>query len=404
MFALDSPGTDGIWDVAVIGAGPAGASAARVAAAAGSRVVVLERATLPRYKTCGGGLIAPSLAALPGGLPIPVKAEASAFTFSLGGRLVRTRRDDTAPIRLVNRDEFDAALVRAATGAGATVCENVLVQRLEQDDQGVRITTLQHGQIAARVVVGADGSAGRAAGHVGVRYAQVDLGLEVEVPVPAAQAGKWDGNVLIDWGRVPGGYAWVFPKGDVLSAGVIGARRRSGQLRAYLAEFLRDQGLTGIEPRVKSGHLTRCRADDSPLYQGRVLVAGDAAGLLEPWTREGISFALRSGTLAGTAAAQAAQAATPAAVAEAMAGYAGQVGTTLAPDMRGGRALLEAFSQRPGLFHAAIISFPPAWRVFRNLVSGDTSFAELTARPAVRASLAVIPRTAWPRRNAIPAA
>ncbi len=130
---------------------------------------------------------------------------------------------------------------------------------------------------------------------------QVDLGLEGEFPAPDA---RWERTVLLDWGPVPGSYGWVFPKGDVLTVGVIGSRDQSAALRTYYAELVERLGLSGITPLVQTGHLTRVRTPDSPLRRGAVLVAGDAAGLLEPWTREGISFALRSGRLAGEAAAR----------------------------------------------------------------------------------------------------
>ncbi len=81
--------------------------------------------------------------------------------------------------------------------------------------------------------------------------------------------------------------------------GVISARGDGAGTKRYLEDFIARLGLAGFEPAISSGHLTRCRSDDSPLSRGRVVVCGDAAGLLEPWTREGISFALRSGRLAG---------------------------------------------------------------------------------------------------------
>ena len=80
---------------------------------------------------------------------------------------------------------------------------------------------------------------------------------------------------------------------------MIAARGQGERTKRYLRDFVARLGLAGVEPEHDSGHLTRCRTADSPLRRGRVLVAGDAAGLLEPWTREGISYALRSGALAG---------------------------------------------------------------------------------------------------------
>lgn len=293
-----------VWDVVVVGAGPAGASAAYAAAVAGRRVLLLEKAELPRYKTCGGGIIGYSRDALPPGFELPLQDRIHAVTFSLNGRLARTRRSKRMLFGLINRPEFDAGLVEEAQKAGAELRTGVTVTRVEQHgaavpDRRTVAVVLSGGEtVLARAVVGADGSAGRIGAHVGVKLDQVDLGLESEIPVPATVAEDWAGRVLIDWGPMPGSYGWVFPKGDTLTVGVISARGDGAGTKRYLEDFIARLGLAGFEPKISSGHLTRCRSDDSPLSRGRVLVCGDAAGLLEPWTREGISFALRSGRLA----------------------------------------------------------------------------------------------------------
>ena len=95
--------------------------------------------------------------------------------------------------------------------------------------------------------------------------------------------------------------------------------------------------LDHVEPKVSSGHLTHCRAAGSPLFRGRVLVAGDAAGLLEPWTREGISFALRSGTLACQVAARAAEAASAEELTSTLEAYVSAVEDSLQREMAAGR-------------------------------------------------------------------
>jgi geranylgeranyl reductase family protein len=382
--------TDDVWDVAVIGAGPAGATAARAAACAGRRVILLERFGLPRYKTCGGGLIDRSVRAIPPEVRVPVRARATALTFSLRGRLERTRKAPGPVISLVQRDEFDAALVDAARAAGAVVRDGTVVTALAEEQDAVRISTREHGDIRARAVVGADGSAGRCAGYVGVRYDQVDLGLELEIPVPPDQRDTWADRVLVDWGPVPGSYAWVFPKGDLLSVGVIAARGNPERTRGYLADFLSRLHLSDVEPTVSSGHLTRCRTADSPLYRGRVLVAGDAAGLLDPWSREGISFALRSGAAAGEAAARASQAESGREAAPVLAGYADTISSTLGPEMQAGRAFMRAFERRPWALHLALILVPQAWDLFADVISGRTSIASITRRRLVRLALTVL--------------
>lgn len=367
------------WDVVVVGAGPAGLSAAYHACRAGARTLVVERAEHPRYKTCGGGLIGTSLEAVAGTIEVPAHDRVDRITFTRDGRRGFTRGPTaTSLVTMVRRAEFDDRLRDAAAVAGAEVRQRARVRAVEQDRDGVHLRLADGNRVSAGCAIGADGSSGITAGHVGVRYAQVDLGLELELPVPPALRERWRGRVLIDWGPLPGSYGWVFPKGDELTVGVIAARGQAEATRRYLQAFLDRLGLAGIVPRHDSGHLTRCRSDDSPLRRGRVLVTGDAAGLLEPWTREGISFALRSGALAGAAAASGD-----------LDGYASAVYRQLTPPMQAGRRLLAAFSRRPEVFHG-FLATPVGWRMFVRFCRGEASFDNVVTRLPARVALGLL--------------
>ncbi|WP_326707241.1 geranylgeranyl reductase family protein [Streptomyces cyaneofuscatus] len=388
-----------VWDVVVVGAGPAGASAAYAAAVAGRRVLLLEKAELPRYKTCGGGIIGFSRDSLPPGFELPLKDRIHAVTFSLDGKFSRTRRSRRMLFGLINRPEFDAGLVEEAQKAGAELRTGVSVVRVEQHgpavpDRRTVAVVLSGGEtVLARAVVGADGSAGRIGAHVGVKLDQVDLGLEAEIPVPATVAEDWAGRVLIDWGPMPGSYGWVFPKGDTLTVGVISARGDGAGTKRYLEDFIARLGLAGFEPSVSSGHLTRCRSDDSPLSRGRVVVCGDAAGLLEPWTREGISFALRSGRLAGEWAVRIAEAHDAVDARRQALNYAFAIKAGLGVEMSVGRRMLKLFERRPGVLHAVLTGFRPAWKAFAGITRGTTSLAELVrTHPLAQRALSAMDR------------
>ncbi len=365
------------WDVAVVGTGPAGAAAARAAAATGASVLLLERAEVPRYKRCGGGLIGASQQAVrETGLDLGAlsRDRVGRLTFTRDGRQGYTRRAP-AFLPMVLRSELDAALVDAAVAAGARLRTGVTVTAYDQGPDAVVLTTSE-GPVRARVVVGADGSQGRAAAHVGVVCDQVDLGLEAELPTPPGS--DWEGHVLLDWGPVPGSYGWVFPKGDTLTVGVIGDRDRGPAVRAYYRAFLARLGLDPATALHDGGHLTRVRAPGSPVRRDRVLVAGDAAGLLDPWTREGISFALRSGALAGAHAAGD------------RAGYDAAVGTAFGAEIAAGREALRVFTRHPGTVHTVLRGLPGMWDLFVRLVAGETSLADQLARRRVQALVRVL--------------
>ncbi|OHV39908.1 MULTISPECIES: geranylgeranyl reductase family protein [Pseudofrankia] len=381
------------FDVVVIGAGPAGAAAARVAATAGARVCLLERAVLPRYKTCGGGLVGMSrdqIAAAGLDWAELARAQVDALTMTLDGRLkvTRRRRDGQSILAMVMRPELDAALVDAAKAAGAEVRTATTVTEVrDAGADGVAVAVRGGPDLVASVVVGADGTSSRAAGYVGVRCDQVDLGLEGEFRVPSYLAAQWERRMLLDWGPVRGSYGWVFPKGDVLTVGVIGSRDEGPALRAYYEKFVAWLGIADLPRQHDSGHLTRVRADDSPVRRGRVLVAGDAAGLLDPWTREGISFALRSGRLAGEAAAAAAGG-DPAA----LDAYPARIEAVFGSELAAGRVLLGLYSRRPELMHTMMSAGPGAFGLFTRIIDGRSTIARQLRRPAVTATVAALSR------------
>ena len=112
-----------MWDVAVVGAGPAGLAAASAAAAAGARTIVLERAEHPRYKTCGGGLI-----------DVPARDEIRRATVTLRGGQEFTRSHGAPLLTMVVRDEFDAALLKRAEENGARLRQRTQVRAIVQAD------------------------------------------------------------------------------------------------------------------------------------------------------------------------------------------------------------------------------------------------------------------------------
>lgn len=368
-----------IWDVAVVGGGPAGLAAACAAASAGARTIVLERAEHPRYKTCGGGLIGTSLGIAAPRMTVPGRDTIDAITFTDDGRRSFTRRAHDRPLlTMVRRDDFDFAWYEAAVAAGATVRQNAQARAIDQDAGSVTVTLADGSRVAAKVLIGADGSAGITARYVGVTFDQQDLGLELELAATEADRTAWRGRVLLDWGAMPGSYGWVFPKDDQLTVGVIMSKGRGAETKEYLSRFVDRLGLADRKILRDSGHLTRCRSVDAPLRRGRVLVAGDAAGLLEPWTREGISHALRSGTWAGDAAAGGS-----------LDRYEAAVRERLVPEMVAGRRLLRVCARHRHIVHA-VVATPPGWRAFQAFCRGELTMARVLGHPSINAAVRLL--------------
>jgi geranylgeranyl reductase family protein len=322
---------------------------------------------------------------------VPVREQVDAATFTLRGEREFTRRQaDGTLLSMVLRDEFDDVLRQAAVDAGAQLRQRTMVRGVDQDGECALARLADGSQVRAKVLIGADGSAGVTARYVQVDFQQVDLGLELEIAAPPAVQAAWHGRILIDWGPIPSSYGWVFPKSDRLTVGVIAPRGQSEPTRKYLRSFVDQLGLTSFQILQDSGHLTRCRSPQSPLRRGRVLVAGDAAGLLEPWTREGISFALRSGRLAGLAAARASLGVSQP-VESALAEYVTQVKHELVTEMDAGRQILEVFTRHPAVVHRGLAT-SPGWRVFSKFCRGELAFPALTGRPVLGRAIAALGR------------
>ncbi|MGL5857433.1 MAG: NAD(P)/FAD-dependent oxidoreductase [Angustibacter sp.] len=306
-------------DVAVVGAGPAGSAAALAALRRrlGARVLLIDRARFPRDKTCGDG-VAPHaldvLAAL--GVADPGRGYPQVEVLELGrprsgGHAVARRM--ARPTVVVPRLVLDDRVRRAALAAGAIACCRA-VRALRLVPGGVLID----GEVHARVVVGADGvhSVVRRAlglpahpdGHraIAIRgYAPLPDPVRAMDPRGAdlAAAGR-QRIVFADTGWPA--YAWSFPVGGGSANIGYGEVLRPGHrlTRAHLLERLEE-----LLPRAADG-VRGLRAAYLPLSSGRpgqpdgrVLLAGDAAGLVNPMTGEGIYYAVLSGRLAGEAAA-----------------------------------------------------------------------------------------------------
>jgi geranylgeranyl reductase family protein len=292
------------YDVAVVGGGPAGAATGLHLARQGVRVGIFEKERLPRYKPCGGGVTARALEILPPEAAAAVERTCGRVWLDLGPE--RLRFAVQRPERLVGmvmRDRFDAALLAAAREAGAEIHPACKVTGLRSQDGTLRLET-SRGCVACAFAVAADGALGRTAGLAGwPETRRLALALEVEL---AAGGGNPHGSVdtvRFDFGCVPGGYAWTFPKRDHLSVGVGVFRRRRGAARLpqNLQRYLIRCGLEGAREIRRQGGSIPVSPRRDGFVRNRVLLAGDAAGLADPLTGEGIYSGLRSGYLAAEA-------------------------------------------------------------------------------------------------------
>ncbi len=289
---------------AVIGAGPAGTTAARLLAEAGISVILLEKAQMPRVKPCGGALTHRALGLLPAGYETYLKSHPTDWTFQgRHGQAVTVSRL-TPYCHVVERQFFDLFLAEAAERAGADVHDQEEVHQISIGPQGATLDTT-HDQYSARYVVAADGAHGVAARAMRLPRPLHGAAIEAEIPVDSVLADRYHDRVEIHVGSYPWGYAWVIPRQDVLNIGVGSFRPHSFPLKRRFFEFVEQiAGPTDVRPLA---HPLPYRLRFVDPVAGPVLFAGDAAGYMDSFSAEGIYSALKSGELAAQAIVRAAQ-------------------------------------------------------------------------------------------------
>ena len=288
-------------DVAVVGAGPAGAWTAYLLARSGARVLIVDPSH-PREKSCGGGVTGRALSLVAGGIGgrLPaVDIRAARFVDSTTGASAAVRLDDTSPgkaIVVASRSAFDLLLLEAACRAGAQLVASRATD-IRRDRGGIRLDTSDGRTRTAAFLVGADG----ANSLVRRRLARPFRRDQLSIATGFFAHGETSDEIVVELTGNPPGYLWSFPRPDHLAIGICAqadAGMPASALRARVAAWIRSTGIArGASLEPYSWPIPSLSARDfetlEPAGAGWLLV-GDAAGLVDPITREGIFFALQS--------------------------------------------------------------------------------------------------------------
>jgi flavin-dependent dehydrogenase len=262
--------------------------------------------------------------------------------------------------------------------AGAEFRPGTAVRAVEHCDGGVRVSAPGFEAEAAYLICadGAHSPVGKMAG-LGQDIEEC-AAWELEVASPDLNASGYRARSLIELGYRPWGYAWLFPKRDLLSIGIVLPHEQAGSMKRRTAAFVNRLGLAHADVRMARGHKIRFRRGREAIANGHALLAGDAAGLADEFTEEGIFYAIESGRIAARSTLAALSGAAP------LAAYQAAIDREVMPELHAARQIAFMFygmlKRAPRAWMFASAHTPFLWNAFFAVQRGESTYARETAR------------------------
>jgi geranylgeranyl reductase family protein len=365
------------YDAIVVGGGPAGSLTAWHLATAGCRVLVLEAKAFPRAKACGGGLQARVIPELPLDIGSVVRGRLSDVTLTFGLRDAHTRQHSDTLVYTVLRSEFDEHLLRCAQQAGAVIRERTRVNSLSIADNGRVTVVTDNGSLSADCLVGADGANSVVRNQFNARETYFwQAAVYCEVPEHLIDPRVIERQrMYLDWGTLPSGYAWAFPKDGFVNVGTGAPVQYGRHLRQYASAFVHSLGLLrpgAAEQLTFTGHQLPTLTSQSQVAHRSVLLVGDAAGLVEPFTGEGLFFACQSASIAARSILKALSSGV-----RDLSSYSSELLPAVKTELACSRALLRFSTIFPKRVYHLFRSNDQAWRTLCRVLRGEESFQQL---------------------------
>lgn len=361
-------------DVAIIGAGPAGSTLAYFLAQKGFKTVLIDKEKFPRKKVCAGGLPIKVLSILPFDISSVIEKEIYEVTLThkLKGKYKRVCPKPL--LYTVDREKFDDFLVQQAIKIGAGFLEGQKVKTIELEGNTWTVK-LADGVIRASVLVGADGATSFVAKTLALKPSDCfHMGLQYEVPSRLLKnANCLERGIVIDWGWSKDTYGWIFPKKTSAYIGVQGPLRNGKQLRIYLDNFLRSHG---VSPKdlVLNGHLIPHRTCRSAISEQRSLLVGDAAGLVDYWTGEGIYHSIKSSQIAAKQISRFIDGKIP------LKEYEMAINKEIMPEIKTSYQFSKVFNYLSAVAFKIIREHDYPWDIFCRIMRGDRTFLDIKKR------------------------
>jgi len=292
-----------MYDLVIIGGGPSGASAGRIAGKKGLSTLLLEKENFPRYKPCGGALSSYAVSCLDFKLPKSViERNISNVRIHFRDSFVEGRKEGNLAL-LISRKVFDNLLLEKARETGIEIRTGEKVLDCVEKEDCVEVRTTDNTYLGRFVLI-AEGSGGVLKYKVRSRDRRTEYGLGFVSEIPdrdEAIRNRFPGTIDIHFGITRGGYGWIFPHAGYYSVGIVGTAKYLEHPKEVMLNFLQENGFSGEFPIhshiIPAGGITR------KTINSRLLLSGDAAGFVDAFTGEGMAYAIRSGQLAAEAVA-----------------------------------------------------------------------------------------------------
>jgi len=347
------------FDVLVVGAGPAGSTAAYRLVKAGASVLLADKARFPRDKPCGGGLTMRAVRQLPFSVEPVVEDRTRRVRVGLDFRGRFERTTEQPLVLMTQRARLDAFLAEQAAQAGAEFQDGARVNDLELLDDGVR-ATVNGRKVGAQWLLCADGVNGTSSRAIGLDGERTyGVALEGNVPYGVVDEDEYRGRLFLELANVPGGYGWVFPKSDHVNVGVGGWEREGPRLRQHLARFCREYGISESSLENVRGYRLPLLHARARLAKGHAALLGDAAGLVDPLSGDGIYEAFLSARLAAEAV-----------VAGDLEAYDRELRRALSSQLAAAWGAKVALDRFPRLTYV-VVRTPYLWKAVESLIGGE---------------------------------
>jgi len=375
-----------MFDCIIIGAGPAGASAAYHLAKNRYSVLLIEKAALPRAKACSGG-VSPVIAKwfdFDFSEVIDNRISRVQYTWKLGDP-VATELNLAEPMWIVQRDRFDYFLVQQAQKQGAQLLDNSRVVGITKNSDGWQVKTNQE-TFNGRYIIGADGATGLASQWLGLGDAKEALpavSVKINSKVPSENLS----TAFFDFGLVKNGYIWNFPTHDgySISAGYLKGKGKVEDLKTALKQYVLNLGFNLDGANVREGALN-VWTENRPLHTFNALLAGEAVGVLDPLIGEGIRPSIYTGVQAAAAIDKALQGNS-----QALPNYSETIKKEWGSDMVLAQRLAGLFYQFPQIAYKVGVKRPRAGQTMGRILCGELRYRDVTDQAIQKLKKSLIP-------------